>query len=410
MAASYVESCDLLSATLSGTTRLSIVDAMVARGPEPLERLRTGMRRNSFDAAGKNVDLEAMVASLDARTRKEGLHLTQAWDFGAQRFSTDTVPVLLLDYCLRLNARKSDDRMAAAVLLDQYFVTLLSLLAVRAWDDGDPNANLDRVSGLLRELQGPNGSGQPFVDDAESLLFLSISYFHPQEVAYDVLLARVEQLDAAHQLRVALACAGMMSAHLRWGLRFMYQRDIGRMRDDNVADYPWLSHAVATLARSHATGSWIPATGSRPVVEGLLLGLAADPWAFTGEPPPVLSGRATDSKAIAGVILDRSADLLSALEAMQADKNGFSPLSFACNFPTNAAVAATTVALEDGRPTPSLNRLFRASDRSASEFAERLMKYSASDASRLGAGGTPLLVHDPLDGVGAANALARCLR
>ena len=55
-------------------------------------------------------------------------------------------------------------------------------------------------------LQGEQGSGHQFIDDAESLLFLAISYFHPEEVAYDRLLAKVEALDGRHQLRLAHAC------------------------------------------------------------------------------------------------------------------------------------------------------------------------------------------------------------
>jgi hypothetical protein len=399
MSSKYAESCELIAAALG--ERRAIVDHLVAAA-DPSAALRSAMKRNVFETASGKVSLQSIVSSLDSRSRKEGLHLVQAWDFGKQVFSDDSIPVLLLDYCSRLSGRKADARSAVAVLLDQYFVTVVSLLAVRAWDEGDANANLGRVSGLLLRLQGEEGSGYAFIDDAESLLFLSISYFHPDEIAYDVLLARVEQLDAAHQLRVATTCAGMMSAHLRWGLRFMYQRDVGRMRDDNVADYPWLSHAVATLAREYDR--------SGEGVDALVAGLAADPWAFTGEAPAVLAGRTADTKAIAAVLGSRKTGLLDALSAMQAAKDAFSPLSFTCNFPTNAAVAATSVALEDGRPTPSVNALFRRGDRSASEFAERLMKFSASHPGRLGAGGAPLLVHDPLDGASAANALARCLR
>jgi hypothetical protein len=369
------------------------------------------MRRNVFAAGPTEYDFRKAVSSLDAKSRNEGLHLTQAWGFAAQKFSTDTVPVLLLDYCLRLAARKSDDRMAAAVLLDQYFVTALSLLAVRAWDEGDPNANLDRVSELLEALQGPDGSGHRFIDDAESLLFLSISYFHPQEVAYDMLLARVEQLDAAHQLRVAAACAGMMSAHLRWGLRFMYERDIGRMRDDNAADYPWLCHAVATLARAYDSKR-DSALGTRhSAAEALLLGLTADPAAFLGQTPRVLANRKADVDAVRLIMRERRAMLRDDFERLRAESSGYSPLSFTCNFPTNAAVALVAVTLEDGVKYPSLNALFTrgTSDASAATIAERLMQYSASDPSRLGAGGSPLLVNDPRDGASAHNAVMRAI-
>src|SRR5690349_16617329 len=140
----FAESCDVVAEALKA--RRDVLDAILV-GPEPFAQLRAAMRRNAF-VGGARADLQPVLASLDARTRMEGLHLTQAWDFAAQKFSAETVPVLLLDYCQRLPQRKSDDRMAAAILVDQYFVTALSLLAVRAWDEGDPNSNLDRVSEL----------------------------------------------------------------------------------------------------------------------------------------------------------------------------------------------------------------------------------------------------------------------
>ena len=43
---------------------------------------------------------------------------------------------------------------------------------MRAWDEGDPNANLDRVSQLIQTLNGAKGSGRRFVEDAETLLLL----------------------------------------------------------------------------------------------------------------------------------------------------------------------------------------------------------------------------------------------
>ena len=409
---SWTEACDSVARALTGTTRRDMVDHLMG-DREPFLALRGAMKRNTFAMASGSLGLQRVVASLDARSRQEGLHLVQAWDFGKHRFTDDSIPVLLLDHCGRLAARKSDDRATMALLLDQYFVTVISLLAVRAWDEGDANANLDRVSALLRTLQGPDGSRHPFIEDAESLLFLAISYYHPEEFAYDRLLAKVESLDGPHQLRVAVACAGMMSAHLRWGLRFMYERDLGRMRSDNVADYPWLAHAVATLAAEYdRLVAADDVSGRRNAIAGsLLLGLASDPLAFTGGVPPVLRGRERDHQLTRGILAARRASLLDDLERMGAEAETFSPLSFTCNFPTNAAVALVTVAIEDGTPYPPLNALFgRGASSDGARLAERLMKYAASDPSRLGAGGAPLAVHDRLGGASALNALRRSLR
>ncbi|HEX7937897.1 MAG TPA: hypothetical protein VF483_02830, partial [Gemmatimonadaceae bacterium] len=46
----------------------------------------------------------------------------------------------------------------------------------------------------------------------------------------------------------------------------------------------------------------------------------------------------------------------------------------------------------------------------AQAFAARLMDYSVSDPSRLGAGKAPLIAYDPFDAASALNALLRCLR
>ena len=91
--------------------------------------------------------------------------------------------------------------------------------------------------------------------------------------------------------------------------------------------------------------------------------------------------------------------------------SAFSPLAFTCNFPTNAAVALVTVAVEDAARYPSLSALFArgTSDAAAASLAERLMKYAASDPSRLGAGGAPLAVHDRAEGVGALNNVLRAI-
>jgi len=349
---------------------------------EPYDRLRTGMRRNAFVEG--DVDLRRVVDSLDARSRKEGLHVLQSWDFRAHEFARDSTPIQLLEYCLRLPNRRMPDRAAVETLLDQYFFAVIALLAVRAWDEGDANDNLDRVSGLVRTVQGPGGSHQRFVDDAETLLFLAISYYHPEEDCYGRVLDRVKTLDATHRLRMAIPVAAMLGAHLRWGLRFMYGRDVGAMRADNVVDYPWMRFAVETLAAEHRRNP-VPA-----VSMALIDGLSADPWEFVG----TVSSQEIDE--LIGPNLLKSAP--------------YWPLEFASNFPSNAAVARVAIALEDGASYPSLNVLFENGNAEAAELAERLMKWAASDPGRLGAGGVPLIVHDVTDGVRAANAVVRALR
>ena len=340
----------------------------------PFARLASAMRKHTFPSAPS---LRLMVGALDAKTRRDGFHVMQAWDFKAHTFSKDPAPTLLVEHCARLQ-RKAEARTAIAVLLDVYMYSVLSLLAMRAWDEGDAGSNLDRVT-LLIHLALQEGSGLAYVDDAETLLFLAASYFHPDETSYETLLERVRSLPMRQQVRIAASSGAMLSAHLRWGFKYMYGRDIQRMRDDNAADYPWVRFAVETLARSRSA-------------EPLLIALAADPWEMVE------------------LVRRTNAFDASELQSLQPPRGEFSPLSVIFNFPSNAVVALVASTIEDGLFYPSLSALFtRSSGLNGAGLAERLMKYSASDPTRLGAGGVPLVVYDPREGARACNLVLRLI-
>jgi hypothetical protein len=416
----FADAYEGLAAVLQGSVRHAIVDALLADGSPKaaLGRLRKAMRTHTFPAKPAPLALRRIVETLDSRSRREGLHVLEGWDYREQRFPDDIAPVLLLDYCAHAGIGAGTERDALALLLDQYLLSVLSLVAVRAWDDGDPNANLDAVSGLLTELQGPRGSAHRFVDDAETLLVLAIAYYNPEEPSFDLLLRKVESLDAAHRLRVALPCAAVLGGHLRWGLRFMYRRDVGRMRADNVVDYPWLLFSVLTPIHEYArlVEARADAAARDAVVEGLLNGLSADPWAFTANKvPPALASHADEHAEVRGTLLRLRGDLLADFERHRPTPAVFSPLAFSCNFLSNAAVAMVVTALADGPAHPSLNALFTREregvvpQESAARLAQRLMDYSAADPARLGAHGAPLIVHDPYDAVSAFNAVVRTL-
>ena len=400
-----------LETALDSGLRAEIVDIAQRAGglDAALAHLRKAMRSHTFPTASGAVSLRRIVDTLDARTRREGMHVLQGWDFVAHRFPDDIAPVLLLDYCARLGIPPARERAALAILLDQYFLALLSLVAVRAWDEGDANANLEGITGALDVLQGSMGSGHQQVADAETLLMLAVSYYHPDEQGYDLLVQRVAELDAVHQLRFARAAAAILGGHLRWGLRFMYQRDVGRMREDNVADYPLLLFALLTLGRARASGS------DESVTEALLSGLSSDPWAFVGDVPAALSSHARWHTELRSLLEQDRGALTTAFEPYQPSPRAFSPLSFSYNFPTNAAVAMVALAVHDGEGQPPLNALF-SRERDGSEvegpthrLARRLMEFAASDPARLGARGTPLLVYDPFHGAHCFNATLRTL-
>ena len=413
----FTEACDQLAVALANQTRREIISTLIGGGDadNALTALRRSMRVHTFATASMPVSLRRAVDTLDARTRNEGLHVLHGWDFRTHRRPNDIAPVLLLDYCVRLGVPPARTADVAAALLDQYWTALLALFAVRAWDEGDVNGNFDRITGLLQTVNGPDGSGRPIVDDAESLLVLAVAYYHPEERAYDDLLAKVWRLDASHALRVALPAAAILGSHLRWGLRFMYQKDVGRMRDDNVVDYPWLLFAVAVLMREYVRlhGGGVHSPERERVVEALLDGLSADPWAFTGKAPAFLSAHIGVHTELRESLARHRDDLLGEFEQIRPSTKAYSPMGWGCNFLSNAAVATAAIALDDDTRYPSLNALFtraRAGEPGLTErFARRLMQY-ASDPTRLGAGGAPLITYDPYDSVHYYNTVVRTLK
>jgi hypothetical protein len=139
----------------------------------------------------------------------------------------------MLNFVVDQRGKGPVEKPVLAILLDYYFLYVLSLLSLRIWRDGDPNANLTRLTSLVHQLQGGEGSGQKFVDDAETLLIISTAHFELDDRCYDILLDRVRALDDAHQMTIAVGHAAALGSHLRYGFEATYNRDIKAMRDDN---------------------------------------------------------------------------------------------------------------------------------------------------------------------------------
>ena len=101
-----------------------------------------------------------------------------------------------------------------------------------------------------------------------------------------------------------------MGCHLRFGFEAQCGRDTLALRDDNIADYPWLCFALAGVMREYerrvsgtgtgtgnryaAPGALLPAPGIDRLEEAMLNGLTADARAFIGVPPPSLAGSESD--------------------------------------------------------------------------------------------------------------------
>jgi len=275
----FDEACAVIERALDGGVRQLIVAEVSASrdARTALIRLRDSMRSNIWKAGAAEFHLGRVVRTYDGLTRRDGFHVLHDWDGIADRVNEDTIPVDVLNY-LAAQRGGGADAAVLSILLDYYFLHVLALLSLRVWDEGDADARLRRLGRLLDGLQGPNGSGQRFVANAETLLLIGTSHYEIDEQGYDTLLARVKTLDLAHRINVALGHAASMGSHLRFGFEATYARDTVIMRDDNVTDYPWLCFSLVTLLREYsrmrADGDSGPDRDA--IVEAILNGLSPD--------------------------------------------------------------------------------------------------------------------------------------
>jgi len=413
----YASACDLIEHALSDGLRPRILDALTEYDDfqDSASALRGAMRSHIFPTGGEPLRLQRIVQSFDTRARRAGLHVLESWDYVAHRFAPEITPVLMLDRCALDDIPADRRRAALSVLLDHYFMSVLGLIVARAWDEGEPNENLDRAASLLRALQDRDSGNCRFVDDVETLLLTSISHYHPDEHAYELIARRFDVLTEGRRRRMALACAAVLGGHLRWGLRFMYRRDVTLMRDDNVVDYPFVIYGLLNLLRDYEAER---AAGDQTVdhartVEGALNGLSADPTFAAGKTPRWLRTHHEEHAEIRERLLDNRDALLSDVAAHQPTSRSYSPLGFDANFLCNTVVAMVATALTDDGPHPSLNSLFTclSDDTNASSEAERqarsLMKYAVGN--RVG-GEAPLITYDACEAAHAFNVTSSVLR
>lgn len=412
----YGSACELLEHALSDGLRPRILDALCASDDfeESALALRNAMRSHTFPTGADPLRLQRVVQSFDTRARRAGLHVLESWDYVAHRFSDEITPVLMLDRCALDRIAPERQRAALAVLLDHYFMSVLGLVVARAWDEGEPNENLDRATRLLRALQDRDGSNCRFVDDVETLLLTSVSHYHPEEDAYEVVVRRFDALEPTHRRRMSLACAAILGGHLRWGLRFMYRRDVSLMRDDNVVDYPFVIYGLLNLLRDYdveRTSDTDDLEHAR-TVEGILNGLSADPSFATCKTPRWLRSHHAEHVELRERLLDDRSALLADFGAHLPTRS-YSPLGFDANFLCNTVVAMVATALSDSSVHPSLNALFTRlpHDTTAGNAAERqaraLMSYAVGNRTATEA---PLIVYDACEAAHAFNVTNAILR
>ena len=415
------EACEVLETVLRGSVRAQILDETqkTATFEQALARIRAGMQSHVFQTASGKLTLDQLARTLDRRTREDGFYVLHEWHHTGHRFTEENTPVLMLDFFASKGVVPPDPRTSLSILLDYYFLHLLALCVMRAWDGTNPNTTLERVTGLVGDLQGPQGSGHQFVECAESLLIHAVSQFHPDDEAYLRLVLKVRHLDQSHQLHFARLSTAALAGHLRWGFAVMYKRDLGRMREDNAADYPWLIIALETLMRGYARMHDAGLTGPErdDVVEGILNGLTPDPWAFFDQPPASLSAYQAEHAEFRRLFEQYQEPLMEDFARHLPGKETFSPLNFHFSFPHNGMVALVMLALLDGAASDQpLDALLtreaggEAKARSPSALAQRLMDYSGSIREGFDAGGAVLVVHEPRAGLRHYNMTMTTIR
>lgn len=418
----FGDACALLEGALRGTFRQEVSTNLTASSNlrTSLSRLRDSMRANLWKTGGQTLDLGDAVNILDNRTRTEGFHALHDWDGNADQVNRESIPVNVLDYVSNHRSAERPDQMVIAILLDYYFAYLLGLLSLRIWDAGDPDSNLDRLNHLLTDLQGPCGSGQPFVNNVETLLLIATSHYEANEKGYVTLLRRVRTLNQYHQLKIAVVHAASMGCHLRFGFEATYGRDTLLMRDDNVADYPWVCYAVATVMEEYSRlRNGDSGSGERQaVVEAILHGLSPDVPAFiTDQPPSSLASTNADRTKIREMFHAYRQDLIDEFEDCRPSETTFSPFSFFYNFAQNVlkGTIVDTLLWSQQWPVSFNDLLTRQSSgdgktEAKAKLATTLMTYARANPDTIRGRLMPAVVYDPRKGRQAFAAALRQLR
>lgn len=418
---SFETACALLEQALDGPTRREIVDD-VGHAKDlgrALQRLRTHFQSDTFRTGTGSILLASPLKRLDSRTRADGFHVLHDWDGIADHVNDDTIPVDVLNYLIVERGADPVDARVLHILLDYYFLHVLALLSLRVWDHGNGDENLDRLNRLLAALQGPGGSGQMFTDNAETLILIATSHFELHERGYGSLLAKVSTLNRAHQTHIALGHAASMGSHLRFGFEATYARDTVAMRDDNVADYPWLCFALLTVMREYARmhDEGIGGLERERVVEALLNGLSADARAFVGAAPASLSSSDAERSEFIARFRQHKDHVLAECEPYRPSDRAYSPISFFFNFSHNVLKGTVVDALLTGKPwSLPFNDLLTGrpadpeKDESRQTLARALMGYARTNPNRIRGRLMPVIVYDPDAGSRAFSVMLRKLR
>lgn len=392
----FDRACDLLESALAGDARRQALAALCsAQSPSrALKRLGAALGTNLRELDPAYSALDGVISQLDTQTRRDGFHVLHDWDGTAGRVNPQTIAVDVASFAAERRADEPGHETAAAVLLDYHYLIRLALLSLRMWDEGEPSANLDRLDRLLALLQSDGGSGHRFASRAATLLLVATAHYEPDEDGYGALLEKVQALDRRHRVEIAIDHAVAMGCHLRFGFEASYGRDVGAMRADNVADYPWLRFSLDTLLDAYAAEA-------DDIAEALINGLCPDPSAVVGQAEFV------DRFAV------HRTELLDRFERFVPEDRTYSPLALFFNFSHNVVKGLVVDAVLGGRPWDvSVNDLLTGvphRDRKI-DAATTLMNYARRNPTRIRGRLTPVIVYDPATGRHAFRHALKTLR
>lgn len=391
-----------LEAILSGHLRRTFVDALGHSSRtmgDALGQLRLAMRTHTWTGEGQRVVMVKAVQACDLLTREEGFHALHDWDGIADHVNPEIIPVDVLDFVRRVRGEQAPDEAALSILVDYYFFHILSLLALRVWDTGDPDAAMGRVETLTALLQGQNGSGQPFVANAETLLLIATSHYEPDERGYVSLLEQVRGVSPDRQFAIGLGHAASMGAHLRFGFHATYAGSTEAMRNDNVADYPWLHFAADVVLREFERA------GDARVAEALFNSLTAD------------TSSLLDSVSFRERLAALSDRLVPIFGDFEPDVDTYSPLSLFFNFSHNVLKGTVIDAILRGDAwVVSFNDLLTgpmggsSAPGSREALALTLMGYARRHPQKIRGQLMPIIVYDPAAGRAAHQSTMARLR
>jgi hypothetical protein len=401
----FSHACSLVQTVLAGTVRQEILAGVTTSSDlgRDLLRLRESMATHVWRTGTRTINLHNAITALDTATRREGLHAMHDWDGIADHVNPDMIAIDVLNYIADIRGGEPSNPAVLSILLDYYFMYVLALLSLRVWDDGDADENLDRLEVLLQSLQSEHGSGQRFAADAETLILIATSHYELKEDGYHLLLERTRTLSPAHQARIAIGHAPCLSSHLRFGFEATYGRDTVNMRNDNIADYPWLCFSLATLMREYVRmrEQGIDGEERAIVVEALLNGLTPDARAFVGGAPGFLSKWEPELAEFRRRFMQFLPDLLAEFERFRPMPDTYSPMSFFFNFSHNVLKGTVIDALLAGAPWHlTINDLTTSIDRGASRAKEKealartLMGYARANPHNIRGRLTPVIVYD----------------